>query len=74
MRALYEQGLRESLEESKTRHEFKAAHGFRKYFKTRAEQAMNRLNVEYLLGHSIELNSNYFHPTESELLQDYLKE
>jgi integrase len=73
MRALYEQGLRESLEEGKTRHEFKAAHGFRKYFKTRAEQVMNRLNVEYLLGHSIGLNSNYYRPTEQELLTDFLK-
>jgi integrase len=73
IRALYEQGLRESLEEGKHRHEFKTAHGFRKYFKTRAEQVMNRLNVEFLLGHSIGLNSNYYKPTQQELLTDYLK-
>ena len=34
---------------------------------------MNRLNVEYLLGHTIGLNSNYYRPTEQELLIDYLK-
>lgn len=44
IRALYEQGPRETLEDGERRHEFKAAHGFRKYFKTRAEQVMNRLN------------------------------
>jgi hypothetical protein len=73
IRALYEQGLRESLEDGERQHEFKSAHGFRKYFKTKAEQVMNRLNVELLLGHTIGLNSNYYRPTQQELLQDYLK-
>jgi integrase len=73
LRALYEQGLRESLEEGTRRHPFKTAHSYRKYFKTRAEQVMNHLNVEYLLGHAIGLNSNYYRPTEQELLTDYLK-
>src|SRR5918996_1803287 len=73
LRALYEQGLRESLQEGSRRHDFKTAHGFRKFFKTRAEQTMNRLNVEYLLGHSVELNSNYYKPTAQELFADYLK-
>jgi integrase len=73
IRALYEQGLRETLEDGEHRHEFKAAHGFRKYFKTKSEQVMNRLNVEFLLGHAIGLNSNYYRPTQQELLQDYLK-
>jgi predicted RNase H-like nuclease (RuvC/YqgF family) len=41
--------------------------------KTRAEQVMNRLNVEYLLGHPVGLNANYYKPTEQELLEDYLK-
>jgi hypothetical protein len=73
LRALYEQGLRETLQEGSRRHEFKTAHSYRKYFKTRAEQVMNRLNVEYLLGHSVGLNSNYYKPTYQELLTDYLK-
>jgi integrase len=77
IRAWNEQGIRDTLQEggrgAVRRHEFKTAHSFRKYFKTRAEQVMNRLNVEYLLGHSIGLNSNYYRPTEQELLQDYLK-
>jgi integrase len=73
IRALYEQGLRESLEEGKHRHEFKTAHSMRKWFKTRAEQVMNRLNVEFLMGHSIGLNSNYYRPTTEELMQDYAK-
>jgi integrase len=72
-RAYYEQGLRESLQQGTRRHDFKTAHGFRKFFKTRAEQTMNRLNVEYLLGHSVGMNSNYYRPTEQELLSDYLK-
>lgn len=29
--------------------------------------------MEFLLGHSIGLNSNYYTPTEQELLTDYLK-
>jgi integrase len=82
LRALYEQGLRESPKEeeggtttTKTtrRYEFKTAHSYRKYFKTRAEQVMNRLNVECLISHSVGLNSNYYRPTEQELLTDYLK-
>jgi len=73
IRGLYEQGLRESLQDGERRHQYKAAHSLRKYFKTRAEQVMNRLNVECLLGHTVGLNSNYYRPTEQELLSDYLK-
>jgi integrase len=73
VRAFYEQGLRQDLAEGSRRHEFKGTHGFRKFYKTRAEQVMNRLNVEFLMGHSIGLNSNYYRPTQQELLEDYLK-
>jgi hypothetical protein len=73
IRALYEQGLRETLEDGKRQHEFKSGHAYRKYFKTKAEQVMNRLNSELLLGHAIGLSSSYYRPTEQELLQDYLK-
>jgi hypothetical protein len=72
-RAYYEQGLRNGLEEGANRSEWKTAHFTRKWFKTKAEQVMNRLNIEVLLGHRVGLNSNYYRPTESELLQDYLR-
>jgi integrase len=59
--------------ERKRRHEF-SVHGFRKYFKTRAEQSgMKPINVEILMGHSVGISDSYYRPTENELLQDYLK-
>jgi hypothetical protein len=74
IRALYEQGVREALPEWQRRHEFKGAHGFRKFFKTHAEQFMNHSNVELLLGHSADaLQASYYKPTESDVLNDYLK-
>lgn len=74
LRVWQEQGLRESLEEGSRRHQFKTAHSTRKYFKTRSEAKMQKLNVEVLMGHVISgLNSNYYRPTEQDLLEDYLK-
>jgi integrase len=73
IRALYEQGIRNELSEGSKRHEFKGAHGFRKWFKTRAEQVMLRTNVEYIIGHSLGVAQSYYRPTEHELLTDYLK-
>ena len=32
------------------RHEFKAAHGFRKYFKTQCEKVMRPANIEIIDG------------------------
>ena len=59
--------------ERKRRHEF-SVHGFRKYFKTRAEQSgMKPINIEMLMGHSVGISNSYYKPTENELLQDYLK-
>jgi integrase len=59
--------------ERKKRHEF-SVHGFRKYFKTRAEQSgMKPVHIEMLMGHSIGISNSYYKPTENELLQDYLK-
>ena len=55
-------------------HEVKAVHGFRKFFATRLENAgVGRLIVEALLGHRISVISNYFKPTEKELLEAYSK-
>jgi len=63
-------GLRK---ERKKRHDF-SVHGFRKYFKTRAEQSgMKPINVEILMGHSVGISNSYYKPTETELLEDYLK-
>jgi hypothetical protein len=55
------------------RHEWKGAHGYRKAFKTRAEQVMRPANVEILMGHDIGVSESYWRPTEKEVLQDYLK-
>ena len=73
LRALYVQGIRNDLKDGESRHEFKGAHGFRKFYKTRAEQVMLRTNVEYLIGHSLGVSSSYYKPSDFELLNDYLK-
>jgi hypothetical protein len=72
-RGLWSQGLRKTLEEGEKRHEYKAAHGFRKFYKTRTEQVMRPLNVEITLGYNIGLSGSYYKPTEKEIFQDYLK-
>jgi hypothetical protein len=69
-RALWRSGLRF---EKRRRHEFAVDHGFRKFFKTRAEQVMKPINVEWLMGHSTGISDSYYRPTENELLMDYLK-
>lgn len=60
--------------ERKKRHEF-SVHGFRKYFKTKAELAgVKPAAVEMLMGHSLgSVSDAYFKPSESELLNEYLK-
>lgn len=72
-RALWSQGVRRPLEHGQKRHEFKTDHGFRKFFKTRAEQIMKPINVEILMGHSTGVSDSYYKPTEHDLLTDYLK-
>jgi hypothetical protein len=71
--ALWEQDLRKPLPPGQRRHGWKGAHGFRKFYKTRAEQVMKPINVEITMGHNIGLSSCYYKPTEKEVLQDYLK-
>jgi integrase len=69
-RLLHSIGIRR---DKKRRHEF-SVHGFRKYFKTRAEQSgMKHINVEILMGHSVGISDCYYRPTETEIVQDYLK-
>ncbi len=50
------------------------SHAYRKGFKSICEQSgMKSINVEWLLGHDIGVSGHYYRPTESEVLQDYLK-
>jgi integrase len=72
-RALWEQGIRKPLPKGVKHHEWKAAHGFRKYFKTKAELAMLPLHVEMLLGHDTGLSMSYYRPSDKTLLEDYMK-
>jgi hypothetical protein len=72
-RALWEQGIRQALAPGVKRHEWKGSHGYRKAFKSRAEQVMRPANVEILMGHDIGVSESYWRPTEHELLEDYLK-
>ncbi len=73
-RAIWAQGLRKKLENGKKRHPFSAVHSLRKWFKTRAEIAgMKPINIEKLLSHSIGISNSYYRPTDTELLEDYLK-
>lgn len=72
-RALWEQGIRQSLASGVRRHEWKAAHGFRKFYKTHTEQVMKPINVEITLGHNIGISASYYKPKENEVLEDYLK-
>ena len=57
----------------KRRHEF-SVNGFRKYYKTMAEQSgMASINIEILMGHSVGISDSYYRPTEHSLREDYLK-
>lgn len=69
----FRQGIRPLLQKGQKRHEFKAMHGFRKFYKTACEQVMKPANIELLIGHTIGISSSYYKPTESQLLEDYLK-
>jgi hypothetical protein len=72
-RALWEQGIRHTLAVGKKRHEWKGAHGYRKFYKSRAEQVMKPINVEVTMGHDLGVSESYWKPTEREVLEDYLK-
>ena len=74
-RALQIQGIREPLniKNGQKKHEWKTIHGFRKFYKTRAEQMMKPINVEITMGHNIGISASYYKPSERELLEDYLR-
>lgn len=73
-RAIWAQGLRKKLENGKKRHPYSALHSLRKWFKTRCEiGGMKPINIEILLSHSVGISNSYYRPTETDLLEDYLK-
>jgi hypothetical protein len=72
-RALSEQGIRNTLPKGVKRYEWKGAHGFRKFFETRAAEAMSFVNVEFLMGHSLGLSESYYKLREHDVLRHYLK-
>lgn len=71
-RALWEQGIRHPPKTGEKRHEWKAAHGFRKFYKSHAEQVMRPINVEITMGHDIGVSSSYYKPQEKQVLTDYV--
>lgn len=73
-RAIWAQGLRKKTEYNRRRYPFSAVHSLRKWFKTRCEiGGMKPINIEKLLSHSIGISNSYYRPTETEILEDYLK-
>jgi hypothetical protein len=73
-RALRAEGLRKKLDMKVVRrHEFKANHGFRKFFQTNAEPKMKSLDVMTLMGQDTGLAASYNKPTVEMLLTEYLK-
>jgi hypothetical protein len=72
-RAMRAQGLAKPLLNGVKRREWKSGHGYRKLFKTKAEQVMKPAHVELLSGRCIGISQFYYKPTENEVLQDYLK-
>jgi len=74
-RALSEQGIRpHALPKGVRRHEWKGAHGFRKFFETRATEAgLPFIHAEFLMGHSLGLPDSYIKPIQDNVLEHYLK-
>ncbi len=68
-------GMRKTIREGKYRgYEFKQAHGYRKFFKTRMEVAgVKPIITELLMGHGIGVASSYMKPSTEELLEEYAK-
>ena len=65
-------GVRPRLKRGE-RAEIKQAHGFRKFFKTRASQVMKHLDVELIMDHSIGISNSYYCPSIELLEKEYLR-
>lgn len=50
---LWEQGVRYALPEGVKHYEWKGTHGYRKFYKRRAEQVMKPIIVEITMGHDL---------------------
>jgi integrase len=74
-RAARAQGIFKPLPTGVRRREWKIAHGIRKYTNTMMIKAhVNTIVKEYLLGHNLRLDDNYFRPNfEDDILSEYLK-
>jgi hypothetical protein len=73
-RVWHHQGAWNHINGKEKRHEFKLAHGFRKFFETRTRQSMKHNNVKIMMGNSSSMSlKNYYKPTEKEVLDDYLR-
>lgn len=71
---LYKLWLKSGVKKHKKgRGDFKGCHGFRKFFKTRANQVMKSDDVEILMGHSLGVASSYYHPETDYLEKEYWK-
>ena len=69
-------GLRSAISErgGYRSYEFKQAHGFRKFFKTRMEVAGAKpLAIETMMGHNTGVSKSYYKPTTDELATEYSK-
>jgi hypothetical protein len=71
-RAMRAQGLAKPLQNGVKRREWKSGHGYRSFFKTKAEQVMKPANVELLSGRTIGIANCYYKPTQSQILEDFL--
>ena len=68
-------GMRATIREGRyPGYEFKQAHGYRKFFKTRMEVAgVKPIITELLMGHGIGVASSYMKPSTEEMLGEYAK-
>jgi len=75
-RLMKQVNIRPVIHEGKNsrRFEFKQAHGFRKFFKTRMEMSgVKPIITEMLMGHTLGVSSSYMKPTEKEMVEEYSK-
>ena len=74
-RAARAQGIFKPLPIGVRRREWKIAHGMRKYTNTMMIKAhVNTIVKEYLLGHNLQLDQNYYRPNfEEDVVPEYLK-
>lgn len=69
-------GMRSKItdKENYRSYEFKQAHGFRKFFKTRMEMSgVKPIITEILMGHEIGVAGSYMKPTADEMMGEYAK-